>query len=637
MDDINHILHKFASALHEGFPDLVITDFLTLSDDLKDKPQVRWWYAHALKQCSLHGEAAALFHELSVHDEITADCFFYEGYCHWRLGNTSFAVELTKKSLAWNPGHSKAHFNLCVFYREIENYQLALPHAKWILENGTEPQELLLAGEVFKVCWDLDNSYLAACRAIEIDPQSLDTQIGAHFSICLACDWKRSEAISQKLMACYLAGKYDVGESLLSNVTWCMDESINFEVARHAARKIPTPIVLYSSSRIRRPGRLRIGYVSSDFYEHATLSLIVGVFEKHDRNNFEVFVYDHGRDDQSLYRQRLRCGVEHFVDIRSLDDAEAARMINSDGIDILVDLKGQTQGARLGIFAFRPAPVSVTYLGFPGTSGANFIDYLIGDHIVVPDASRKFYSEKVCRLPWSYQCNDDKRLIDSGKVNRSDFGLPENGFVFCCFNRSSKIELHSFTFWMKILAASPGSVLWLLDAGPVAERNLRREAGNLGVDGERLIFADNAPAPLHLARLALADLALDTRIFNGHTTTSDALWAGVPLLTVVGEHFASRVSASLLTALGLQDLIFQNWEALCAEAIDLAENKEKSLRLRNRVAEARETFPLFDTKRFTKDLEMAFVMMAERAEAGLLPDHIDVPLPPPENPTNPSV
>jgi protein O-GlcNAc transferase len=371
-------------------------------------------------------------------------------------------------------------------------------------------------------------------------------------------------------------------------------------------------------------GRLRIGYLSNDFRNHATSHLMKSLFSLHDRANFEIFAYSFGADDNSEYRRYISASCEHFQDIINLSIEESARQIFNDGIHILIDLKGYTAGSRNGILALRPAPIQVNYIGFPGTMGADLIDYIIGDATVTPPEFVDSFSEKLVTLPHSYFVNDHQQVISSTPITRSQYNLPESAFVFCCFNNNYKIDPLIFDVWMRILANVPGSVLWLLVRFPVVEDNLRREAQARGISSDRLIFAEYHEKPEHLARHQLADLFLDTLYYNAHTTASDALWAGLPVITCPGKTFASRVAASLLTAVGLPELITNNLEQYEELAIHLAHSPAELSQLKQKLAANRTTYPLFDTPRFTRNLEQAYRAMWETYAAGKLPQAIDV-------------
>jgi predicted O-linked N-acetylglucosamine transferase (SPINDLY family) len=371
--------------------------------------------------------------------------------------------------------------------------------------------------------------------------------------------------------------------------------------------------------------RLRVGYVSRDYFEHATAYLIAELFELHDRGRFEVFAYSYGPDDGGTMRARIARACDRFADITAASIEDAARRIYEDGIDILVDLKGYTAWARPQIAALRPAPIQVNYLGYPGTMGADFMDYIITDRFITPPDQEPYFTEKLVYLPDCYQVNDRQRRIADRTPTRRECGLPESGFVFCCLNNTYKITPAMFGVWTRLLKEVPGSVLWLLEANAEAAANLRREASHRGADPDRLVFAPRVTLGHHLARLRVADLFLDTLPVSGHTTASDALWAGLPVLTCAGETFASRVAGSLLTAVGLPDLITYSLANYEARALGLARNPTELDGLRKRLAENRLTAPLFDSERYTRHLERAYQMMWETYLRGEAPRRIEVP------------
>jgi predicted O-linked N-acetylglucosamine transferase (SPINDLY family) len=351
-------------------------------------------------------------------------------------------------------------------------------------------------------------------------------------------------------------------------------------------------------------GRLRIGYASADFHDHATLHLMAGLFEAHDRERFEIHAYSWGIDDGSAYRARAHAAIEHFHDVRDLGHDAVAQRIADDGIDILVDLKGYTGESRPEIFALRPAPVQVNYLGYPGTMGAAFMDWMIADSVLVPPGAEAGYTEQVMRLTGSYQANDRLQRIAERASTRAQWRLPEDAFVFACFNKHHKIERPTFAAWMRILAAAPRAVLWLL--GGHGEQALARAAQATGIDPRRIVFADKAPKPEHLERHRVADLFLDTRTYNAHTTASDALWGGLPVLTWPTDAFAGRVASSLLHAIGLPELVMPDGASYERTAIELARDPSRLAALRATVAANRLSTALFDTHGLARNLEDAY-------------------------------
>jgi len=381
----------------------------------------------------------------------------------------------------------------------------------------------------------------------------------------------------------------------------------------------------------RRSGnRIRIGYYSADYQDHATAYLMAELFERHDRGRFELVGISYGADNRDEMRMRLSAAFDRFVDVRTKTDSEVAALSRDLGIDIAVDLKGFTEGARTGIFSRRAAPIQVNYLGYPGTMGAPYIDYIVADPILIPPESREHYTEKIVYLPNSYQVNDRKRRISDKEFTRAELGLPPTGFVFCCFNNNFKITPNTFDGWMRVLKQVEGSVLWLLEDNETAANNLRREAEARGVESGRLLFARRMTLPEHLARHRSADLFIDTLPYNAHTTASDALWAGLPVLTCVGESFAGRVAASLLNAVGLPELIKATQEQYEAMAVALAGNATRLSELKEKLSRNRLTMPLFDTERFTKHLEDAYTQMYRRHQTGLSAEHIYVDADPAE-------
>jgi protein O-GlcNAc transferase len=392
---------------------------------------------------------------------------------------------------------------------------------------------------------------------------------------------------------------------------------------RHKLPQLPRP--LWQGTRQRRAGRLRIAYLSADYQEHATAHLAVRLFELHDRSRFHTLALSYGVADASPMRSRLERAFDDFLDVRTQSDHQIAMLLREREIDIAVDLKGHTTGARLAILAYRPVPVQATYLGFPGTSGAPFIDYVLADRFVIPEEQRGAYTESVVYLPDCYQVNDSEREITPVPIDRRDLGLPTQGFVFSCFNNSYKITPDIFSIWMRLLGALPGSVLWLLGDNAAAMRNLRGAAAAAGIDAARLVFATRAPHGEHLARQRAADLFLDTLPCNAHTTASDALWAGLPVLTVAGATFAGRVAGSLLHAVGLPQLVCASVEEYEALALRLAREPQLLEEYKTRLRDNRRTAPLFDTDRFRRHIETAYLAMWDRHERGLGPASFDVP------------
>ncbi|MFC1881553.1 tetratricopeptide repeat protein [Thermodesulfobacteriota bacterium] len=454
-------------------------------------------------------------------------------------------------------------------------------------------------------------------KAIEVNPHYSDAYSYLIHQLQHTCNWPKLKMVSERLAELSRQKAVD-GRLILEPPFICMSRqselSRNLAISKAWSRKITEPLknlkMPVSLENRRQPkAKITIGYLSCDFHNHATAHLMLSFFGLHDREKFEVRCYSYGPEDSSKYRHQIMEESDQFIDIRERSHIDAAKRIYADGVDILVDLKGHTQGARLGILACRPAPIQVHYLGYPGTTGADFIDYLITDRIVTPEDHGPFYSEKLVILPDCYQVNDHQQEIASRGWNRAALGLPDKGFVFSSFNLPYKIDPVMFDCWMRILQQVPNSVLWLISDTENARCNLRREAADRSIEPDRLVFAKKIEKAEHLSRLKWADLALDTRIVNGHTTTSDSLWVGVPVIALLGSHFASRVSSSLLHAVGLSELVTHHLEEYEKLSVRLATHPSELKAVRYKLNINRLKNPLFDTPRFVRNLEHAYSEM----------------------------
>ena len=454
----------------------------------------------------------------------------------------------------------------------------------------------------------------AYTRLVAVAPDA-DYMRGERFHAQLqCCDWREFESIRRDLAARVRRGeRADAPGCFLSHSDLPADQLACARIFAADFCAVDEP----PFSRRPRPdsGRLRVAYLSADFCAHATAFLAAGLFEAHDRSRFEIYGISFGADDGSTMRRRLERAFDHFIDVRELSDRQIAALIHELGIDIAVDVKGHTRGGRPRIFAFRPAPVQVSYLAYPGTLGAEFMDYIVADRHLISEEDRIHYSEQVIYMPDCYQVNDPARTAGP-RPSRLEAGLPPSGFVFCCFNGSYKIAPTVFDVWLDILTAVPDSVLWLLQGAATAAENLRAVADRRGVDGRRLIFAPWVDADAHLARCGLADLFLDTLPYNAHTTASDALWSGVPLITRPGSTFASRVATSLLHAVGLPQLSVGSWAEYRDVAIRMARSPDELESLKQTLGLARHRSPLFDSRRYCRHLEAAFEQIAARSRRG---------------------
>jgi protein O-GlcNAc transferase len=478
-------------------------------------------------------------------------------------------------------------------------------------------------GNVFTDLKRYDEAFAAYDKALSIKPDLEGVEGQRLHAKMSLCNWENLDTEIEKLIASVRAGKANSPPFVFLSFIDSPDEHLRcaqaWVVAKHPQASEST-----WSEPIRGHDKIRIGYVSADFRKHAIAYLTAELFECHNRMKFTTTAFSLGLDDKSGIRQRLVNSFDSFVDCRNLSDADVARTIANAEIDILVDLNGFTQDARTNIFSYRPAPIQVNYLGYPGTMGAPYIDYIIGDKLLFTPADATAYSEKLVQLPHSYQPNDRKRYISDKNFKREEYGLPKERFVFCCFNPNHKIVPAVFDSWMRILKHVDGSVLWLLSKNQTAIDNLRKETTRRGIDSARIVFADGMEQPDHLARHRLADLFLDTLPYNAHTTASDALWAGLPVLTRIGGAFAGRVAASLLNAIDLPELITHSREEYEALAIELALNVEKLKAIREKLSRSRLTTSLFDTPLYTMHLEAAYEAMYQRHKTGLPPDHIRI-------------
>jgi protein O-GlcNAc transferase len=386
--------------------------------------------------------------------------------------------------------------------------------------------------------------------AVGLNPDNVDALFSWFHIRQIICDWSGYHEDEARVRTGVGAQALPAAAFRLLGFASTLGEQ--FAYARRVAARLAIPdSAVLSSTPPRAKERIRLGYLSANFHAHPVASLIAGLIEHHDRGRFEVIAYGFDTDDGSAMRCRLVAAFDRFVDISQRPDRDAARLIHADAVDILVDLHGYTPDCRAKILAYRPAPIQVNYLGYPGTMGADFIDYIIADRVVLPPEDQAFFSEQVVYLPDCYQPNDDRREIAERTPTRGECGLPERDFVFCCFNNNYKITPDFFDIWMRLLRSVPDSVLWLYEANLLVKANLAREAEARGVAPGRLVFAPKLGPAEHLARQRLADLFLDTLPYNAHTTASDALWVGLPVLTCTGNTFAGRVATSLLRAIGL--------------------------------------------------------------------------------------
>jgi len=545
------------------------------------------------------------------------------GNCLRDLGRMDAALASYARALRLKPDSAEAHNNLGNVLYDLDRHAEALASYERAL--ALQPQDAEIysnRGNVLRDLYRLEEALASYERALELRPD-LAWLYGAWLNARMqVCDWRdlpRSEDLLRRI---------EQAEHTIPPFFFLALADSPAEQRRVARAwmqiKCPPSGALPPLGTRERGGKICLAYYSADFHQHATAHLAAELFERHDRQQFRLLAFSYGPDVRDGMRARLSAAFDEFLDVRTATDERIARLSREMQVDIAVDLKGFTHRGRPGIFACRAAPIQVSYLGYPGTSAAPYMDYLIADPVLVTARSRPHFSEKIVYLPDSYQVNDRKRPIAAIEPTRSDLGLPATGFVFCCFNNAFKIAPPTFAAWMRILRQVDGSVLWLLQDSEAAAGNLRREAERHGVSAERLAFARRVPLPEHLARHRAADLFLDSLPYNAHTTASDALWAGLPVLTLAGESFAARVGASLLGAIGLPELITTSPEQFETLAVELAASPGRLAQIRSKLWRNRLTTPLFDSAGFTRRLEEAYAQMYRRHQAGAAPEDIHV-------------
>jgi predicted O-linked N-acetylglucosamine transferase (SPINDLY family) len=552
------------------------------------------------------------------------EAYYIRGIALQYLNRPENALASYDRAICLRRDYAEAYYNRGNALSDLKRPEEAL--ASWDKAIALKPdyaEAYYNRGSAFARLRRHDKAFAAYDKALALNSDLIGAESARLHSKMHICDWSNFDADCAHLISSVRNENVNIPFQLLAIPSSSGDQ---LQCAKRwiANKYPPSEKSIWQGNRYDH-SRIRIAYLSADFYQHATSYLMAGMFECHDNSRFDVTAISIEADDNSELRQRLKAAFEHFIDARNYTDVQIADLVRGLEIDILIDLKGFTADSRTGILARRSAPIQVNYLGYPGTMGAPYIDYIVADQIVIPKTQWGFYSEKVVFLPNSYQVNDTKRSIADKALTRAELALPPTGFVFCCFNNNYKITPRIFDCWMRILKQVEGSVLWLLEDNANAASNLRKEAAARDVSTERLIFAKRMPLPEHLARHRLADLFLDTLPCNAHTSASDALWAGLPVLTSLGETFAGKVAASLLNAIRLPELITTTLEAYERMAIDLVMHPERLAIIKRKLAENRLTTPLFDTKLFTRHIEAAYRTMYERHQAGLAPDHIDVP------------
>ena len=587
-----------------------------------------------------------------------AEGYYNMGIVLQQQSNLKEAIEAYNKALSIKPDYAEAYNNMGNALQQQGNLEEAIKaYSKALSIKSDYTEAYYNMGIAFKSQNKLEEAVKAYSKALVIKPDYADAY--NNMGIVLQDQGKPEEAIKAYSKALSIKPDYEAArtQKLNQQALICNWDSIAKDVnlipelgtsekhvppfallsledapERHLIRSKRYAKAKYLQKALppkarpsKKPKRIRIGYFSTDFKEHPVAYLIAKVLEQHNRDQFEIFGYSIYGSSSCIMRQRLKKSFDSFTDVQSMSDRDIALQARQDKIDIAVDLNGYTQYARTGIFAYRAAPIQISYLGYPGSMGAEFIDYIVADQHLIPAENQKHFSEKQIYLPNTYMPTDDSRELSQKPMNRSDIGLPDDAFVFCCFNNNYKISPNEFDIWMRLLNKVENSVLWLRHSNQFSHINMRNEAQTRNVDPSRLVFADKIPMDEHLARQRLADLFVDTFAFNAHTTAAEALWAGLPVVTKVGLGFAARVAGSLLNEIGLPELITQNEKEYEALILELATNPTKLRKIKEKLATNRLTQPLFNTELYTKHLENGYQQAYQNYFDGHLPQTIIVP------------
>jgi predicted O-linked N-acetylglucosamine transferase (SPINDLY family) len=619
-------------------------------------PEALYYLGSAQLKKSLYEKAARSF-ERSI---LKAGRFFEAlhdlGTAYGHMGKIQESLSCFQDCLKFNPKSHELLFNIGKCFSDLQHHPNALTYYTQALQLkpdfieaytsiGITLNKLRRYDEAI-AHYDKAISLKADCvealsnKGISLNELQRYDEAIAHYNKSISLkpdiDWIPGDLLHTKMRVCDWSGFNDSLKNVTSKVitnekvsppfallALTDDAVLHQQSAKiYAQDQYPPNSALGPILKHPKGHKIRIGYFSADFKNHPVANLTVELFELHNKNRFEVFAFSFGVDDKSPVRLRLSQAFNQFIDVSGMSDLGIAKLSRDMQIDIAIDLGGYTADSRTGIFSHRAAPIQVSYIGYLGTMGASYVDYIIADKTLIPTESQSYYSEKVVYLPNSYQVNDRKRLISDKQFARKELGLPENSFVFCCFNNNYKILPATFDCWVRILKGVEGSVLFLYAENGWAKSNLKLEAEARGINNKRLVFGGYMPNAAYLARYQACDLFLDTFPYNAGTTASDALWAGLPLLTLIGQSFASRVAASLLNAIDLPELITNSQREYESLAIELAMNPEKLAVIKLKLANNRQTTPLFDSPLFAKNLEAAYMKMFELYQADFLPGHI---------------
>ena len=573
-------------------------------------------------ELKLHEDALADFNQAIQINPEYAEAYNNRGLTHSELKRHEEAMIDYNRAIQLNLNYAEAYNNRAITLSELKRHEEAMTDCNQAIQlNPNYAEAFNNRALTYSKLNRHEEAMIDYNRAFQLNPE-IDYLLGLLLREKMKlCHWddldylinklKNGVENQQKCTSPFILG------SLIDNPKL---HKKNTEI--YIKENFPLGAILPKIEKNKKNKKIKIGYLSADFHNHATMHLMAEIFEHHDKSQFELIALSFGPETKDIWRERAKSCFNQFIDVSNKSDIEIALLSRELAIDIAVDLKGFTRDSRTDIFAHRAAPIQVNYLGFPGTMGADYIDYIIADGVIIPEENKHYYSEKIIYLPHSYQANMRNRSMSDKTFTRKEMGLPDDSFVFCSFNNNYKITPATFDCWMRILQTVENSVLWLFQTNETAINNLKKEAESRGVNSDRLVFASRLPVEEHFKRIQLADLFLDTSPYNAHTTASDALRVGLPILTLIGSAFASRVAASLLKTVNLTELIATNPNEYESIAINIAKNPQKLQQLKSKLKDNVTTSTLYNSSLFTQHIEQAFLAIYDRLEGNLLPEHI---------------
>ena len=579
--------------------------------------------AITLAKLKLFDEAILNFKKIINLNPKFAEAYLNLADIYSELGDISAGIKYCKLCLDLNLNLPRAHYTYGNLLKSINRDKEAIQAYKSSL--ALEPNNFAtynnLANTLIRLN-SIDEAIVFYKKAYELNNKCTSALVSYIFYKMSIFEWSVNNDFEENKDEIGIEG-----EAISPFFTLCLEDNPKNQLKRSinwSKKQFELTSVKFENFNISNNKKIKIGYFSSDFYNHATIYLISGLLNTHDKNLFEIYLFSYGNPPKSDLVDNIKNNVKSFIDISSMKDFEAVNLSRKTGIDIAIDLKGHTFGSRSKLFSYKLAPIQINFLGYPGTMGSSFIDYIIADKVIIDEKTRKNYTEKILYMPNSYQPNDNLRKINKSHKSKKDFDLPENSIVLCCFNSSYKITSTEFEIWLEILNKIENSVLWLLEVDETAKSNLYKFLEKFKIKSNRIIFAKKMNHYDHLERLSHADLFIDTFNYNAHTTCSDALWSGVPVVTKKGNQFSSRVAASLLTSLGLEELITNTKNDYKDLILHLCMNLDKLLNIKKKLTKNILTFPLFNTKKYTEDFETGLKQIYENRRNNLEDKDIEI-------------